>query len=110
MEQTVHQIDNQIQQILHPSEAEYQALLTATRQSIQKQNRLFSHFSPYALSMRRLRKQLQDCGYHDIFLPAMQALSPKYREYHQALSALNQRICQELGVYYDSEFRMVRKE
>lgn len=109
MEQTVTQIDNQLQKLLHPSEAEYQMLLAATRRSIQKQNRLFSHFSPYALSARRLRKQLQDCGYHDIFLPAMQALSPKYREYHQALTALNQRICQELGIYYDSEFRIVWK-
>ena len=102
MEQTVTQIDNQLQKLLHPSEAEYQMLLAATRRSIQKQNRLFSRFSPYALSARRLRKQLQDCGYHDIFLPAMQALSPKYREYHQALTALNQSICQELGIYYDS--------
>ena len=39
----------------------------------------------------------------------MQALSPKYREYHQALTALNQSICQELGIYYDSEFRIVWK-
>lgn len=109
MEQTVTQIDNQLQKLLHPSEAEYQMLLAATRRSIQKQNRLFSRFSPYALSARRLRKQLQDCGYHDIFLPAMQALSPKYREYHQALTALNQSICQELGIYYDSEFRIVWK-
>ena len=109
MEQTVHQIDNQIQQILHPSEAEYQSLLAATRRSIQKQNHLLFRFNPFSLAHRRLQKQLQDCGYHDIFIPAMQEISPKYREYHQALSTLNQHVCQELGVYYDSEFRMVRK-
>ncbi|MCI8598458.1 MAG: hypothetical protein HFJ10_08450 [Lachnospiraceae bacterium] len=54
-------------------------------------------------------KQMKNCGYNDIFIPAMIELSPKYREYQQALSALNQRICKELGLYYDSEFRMVMK-
>ena len=52
-------------------------------------------------------KRLQDCGYNDIFIPAMTRLSPKYREYHEALTAVNQRICKDLGLYYDSKFRMV---
>lgn len=98
IEQTVRQLDRQIQQMLHPSEAEYQTLLESTRQSIQRQKHRLFRFHPFALAHRKLQKQLKDCGYHDIFIPAMMELSPKYREYQEALTVLSQRICDELGL------------
>ena len=54
-------------------------------------------------------KELQNKGYNDIFIPNMIALSPKYREYHDALTSLNNRICQELGLYYDTDFHLVQR-
>ena len=55
-------------------------------------------------------KRMKVCGYYVIFLPAMEALSPKYREYRQALTSLNDRICQDLGLYYDSSYNLVLRK
>ena len=36
-------------------------------------------------------KQFQrESGYNDVFIPAMQRLSPAYREYHKSLQAANE--------------------
>ena len=38
-----------------------------------------------------LLKQFQsESGYNDVFIPAMQRLSPAYREYHKSLQAANE--------------------
>ena len=55
-------------------------------------------------------KRKKDCGYYDIFIPAMVELSPKYREYREALMSLNDRICQDLGLYYDSNYNLILKK
>ena len=48
-------------------------------------------------------------GYNDIFIPNMKRLSPEYKKYHDVLTAMNPRICSELGLYYDTDFNLVRK-
>lgn len=55
-------------------------------------------------------KELQDKGYNDFFIPNMIKLSPKYKEYHDALQSVNKKICDELGLYYDSNFQLVMKK
>ncbi len=109
MEQLVRQMDARLQSMLHPTEEEYQKLLEQTRKGAKLKSSLLARFHPAFIAQRRFMKNLQDCGYNDIFIPAMTRLSPKYREYHQALMAVNQRICKDLGLYYDSKFRMVMK-
>ena len=66
-------------------------------------------FHPTYIAQRKFMKELQDKGYNDIFIPNMKRLSPEYKTYHDALTAMNQRICSELGLYYDTDFNMVRK-
>ncbi len=105
----VQKMDSNVQSMLHPTEEEFEKFVTSTKKYVKARNRRFSKLYPFSVSQRRLMKQMKNCGYNDIFIPAMIELSPKYREYQQALSALNQRICKELGLYYDSEFRMVMK-
>ena len=40
---------------------------------------------------KNLLKQFQkESGYNDVFIPAMQRLSPAYREYHKSLQAANE--------------------
>ncbi len=107
MEQLVRRTDARLQSMLHPTEEEYQKLLEQTRKGVKFKNSLFVRIHPAFIAQRRFMKRLQDCGYNDIFIPAMTRLSPKYREYHEALTAVNQRICKDLGLYYDSKFRMV---
>ena len=66
-------------------------------------------FHPAYIAQRKFMKELQDKGYNDIFIPNMKRLSPEYKTYHDALTAMNQRICSELGLYYDANFNLVRK-
>lgn len=67
-------------------------------------------FHPVYISQRKFMKELQDKGYNDIFIPNMKKLSPDYHTYHEAMTAMNQRICSELGLYYDSNYNLVRKK
>lgn len=67
-------------------------------------------FHPVYISQRKFMKELQDKGYNDIFIPNMKRLSPDYKAYHEALTAMNQRICSELGLYYDTNYNLVRKK
>ena len=67
-------------------------------------------FHPAYIEQRKFMKELQNKGYNDIFIPNMEKLSPDYKRYHEALEAMNQRICSELGLYYDTNYNLVRKK
>lgn len=66
-------------------------------------------YHPSFIAQRKMQKELQNKGYNDIFLPNLMILSPKYAEYKKSLDALNNRICSELGLYYDSNYNLVMK-
>lgn len=67
-------------------------------------------YHPIYVAQRKMMKELQNKGYNDIFIPNMIVLSPKYAEYKGVLDALNDRICRELGMHYDSNFNLVLKD
>ena len=67
-------------------------------------------FHPVYISQRKFMKELQDKGYNDIFIPNMKKLSPAYKKYHEAMTAMNQRICSELGLYYDTNYNLLKKK
>lgn len=73
-----------------------------------KSNHFF--YKVFNYSQRKLKVKLQNIGYNDIFLPAMCDLSPEYNEYSQKWKSLNDRVCQELGLYYDHKMRLCKKE
>ena len=66
-------------------------------------------YHPSFIAQRKMQKELQNKGYNDIFLPNLMVLSPKYAEYKKSLDALNNRICSELGLYYDSNYNLIMK-
>jgi len=109
MEQTAKRMETQIQQYLHPTEEEYVQLREQVRKNVQLKNSLLYRYHPVFISQRRFMRRLQDQGYNDIFIPSMIALSPPYKEYHEALNAINERICKDLGLYYDSHYQLVMK-
>lgn len=109
MDAMIARTDEQLRMYLEPTEEEYDALKKKTLRNVRLKNSPLLKYHPVSISQRRFMKRLQDCGYNDIFLPAMTALSPKYREYHDALEKMNGRICQDLGLYYDSDYHLVRK-
>lgn len=67
-------------------------------------------YHPAFVAQRKMQKELQNKGYNDIFIPNLKVLSPQYAEYHDALEQVNDRICRELGLYYDSNYNLVIKK
>ena len=89
----IEQIDSQIKEMLNPTEEEYEKLKKKVNDGYKLKNSIFYKYSLIGISQRKFMKELQNKGYNDIFIPSMIALSPKYKEYHNALMAINKRIC-----------------
>lgn len=106
----VEQLDSQIKKMLNPTEQEYEKLKRKVNEGYKLKNSVFYKYSLAGISQRKIMKELQNKGYNDIFIPNMIALSPKYKEYHNALMAINKRICNDLNLYYDSNFNLVKKK
>lgn len=106
----IEQIDSQIKEMLNPTEEEYEKLRKKVNDGYKLKNSIFYKYSLIGISQRKFMKELQDKGYNDIFIPSMIALSPKYKEYHNALMAINKRICDDLDLYYDTNFNLIKKK
>lgn len=105
-EQMERIVSESLQLYLDPDPETYEKLKQTVLDGYQQQRR---RFHPLQNAQRRLMKELQNKGYHDIFIPYMKILSPAYRQYHDALTRLNSRICTELGLYYDASYHLVMK-
>lgn len=101
--------DEQIKRYIQMSEDDYEKFKKEIASSAKIKNSFFFKYHPAFISQRKFMKQLQDKGYNDIFIPNMKALSPKYKEYHDALMRANGRVCADLGFYYDSNYNLVVK-
>lgn len=106
----IEQIDSQIKEMLNPTEEEYEKLKKKVNDGYKLKNSIFFKYSLIGISQRKFMKELQNKGYNDIFIPSMIALSPKYKEYHNALMAINKRICDDLDLYYDTNFNLIKKK
>lgn len=67
-------------------------------------------YHPSYIAQRKMMKEYQDKGYNNIFIPNLMVLSPKYGEYKRAIDSVNDRICRELGLHYDSNFNLIIKK
>lgn len=106
----IEQIDSQIKEMLNPTEEEYEKLKKKVNEGYKLKNSIFYKYSLIGISQRKFMKELQNKGYNDIFIPSMIELSPKYKEYHNALMAINKRICDDLDLYYDTNFNLIKKK
>lgn len=103
MQQTMELYNN-------PSPEQYDVLKRQVQKGIKMKNNPVYRYSPTGISQRKYMKELQDKGYNDIFIPNMIKLSPPYTEYRDALTKINDRICQELNLYYDSNYNLVQRK
>lgn len=108
--QAAADMDARIAAMLNPSEEVYARIKAQTLKTVRLRENPFVRHSPAEWMKRRMMRRLQDCGYNDVFIPAMKRLSPSYRAYHDALDALNDRLCRDLGLYYDSSFHLRLKK
>lgn len=88
------------------SEEEYERLKDGVLKGAKLKSGILKHHPSY-IAQRKMMKEYQDKGYNDIFIPNLMILSPKYGEYKRALDSVNDRICRELGLHYDSNFNLV---
>ena len=88
------------------SDEEYEKLKTDVLKGAKLKSGIMK-YHPAFIAQRKMMKEYQDKGYNDIFIPNLMVLSPKYGEYKRALDTVNDRICRETGVYYDSDFNLV---
>lgn len=83
------------------SESEYERLKKMVWKGAKMKSGILKYHPSFA-AQRRMQKEFQDKGYNDLFIPNLMILSPKYAEYKRALDKVNDRMCRELGLYYDS--------
>lgn len=89
---------------------QYEALKHQVQNGIKLKSNPLYKYSPAGIAQRKYMKELQNKGYNDIFIPNMIKLSPLYKEYHDALLKINDKICQELNLYYDSNYNLVQRK
>ena len=90
------------------SEGEYSKLKEMTLQGVKIKSGILK-YHPAFVAQRKLQKEFQNKGYNDILIPNMIVLSPLYAEYKANLDKVNDKICRELGLYYDSNYNLVIK-
>lgn len=89
---------------------QYEALKHQVQKGVKLKSNPLYKYSPAGIAQRKYMKELQNKGYNDIFIPNMIKLSPQYKEYHNALMKINDKICQELNLYYDSNYNLVQRK
>ena len=104
---SAEKLDEHLRVLLHPTPEEYERIKQRTLRGVRQRQSPLVRYSPGMLAQRRMMRALQDCGYNDVFIPQMKRLSPAYRAYHDALDALNARLCEDLELYYDSRFNLL---
>ena len=105
----VELMDKKTKEYINISEEDYEKLKDQTIKNVKMKNTFFFKYHPAFISQRKFMRNLQDGGYNDIFIPNMIKLSPKYKEYHEALININKRICDDLGLHYDSKYNLIMK-
>lgn len=91
------------------SESEYERLKEMVWKGVKMKTGIM-RYHPSFVAQRKMQKEFQDKGYNDIFIPNLMVLSPQYAEYKKSLDKVNDRICRELGLHYDSNYNLVIKK
>ena len=107
---SAEQMDARIVSMLNPDEATYARIREQTLKTVRMRENPLIRYSPGEVLKRRMMRSLRDCGYFDVFIPQMKRLSPAYKAYHDAMDALNTRLCEDLNLYYDSNFNLIQKK
>lgn len=101
--------DEMIAYYRNMSNREYERLKKAVLKGAKLKSGIMKYHPAY-IAQRKMMKECQNKGYNDIFIPNLMVLSPKYAEYKKALDAVNNKICQELGLYYDTNYNLLIKK
>ena len=100
---------NEINNMLNAEGEELEKYKQKLLDNIEKQNdkSLLKVMNPFYKFKKQLNEFFNSSGYYDIFLPNMKILSSEYKEYHDKLTKLNDKLSKELGIKYDKNMRVI---
>ena len=100
---------NEINNMLNAEGMELERYKKKLLDNIEKQNdkSLLKVMNPFYKFKKQLNEFFNSSGYYDIFLPNMKILSSEYKEYHDKLTKLNDKLSKELGIKYDENMRVI---
>lgn len=103
---------NEINNMLNAEGIEFERYKKKLLDNIEKQNdrSLLKIMKPFNKFKKQLNDFFASVGYYDIFIPNMKILSSEYKEYHDKLIKLNEKLSKELGVKYDENMRVIIAE
>ena len=100
---------NEINNMLNAEGEDLERYKQKLLDSIDKQNDkyLLKMINPFYKFKKQLNEFFNSSGYYNIFIPNMRILSNEYKEYHDKLMKLNDKLCKELGIKYDENMRII---
>ena len=100
---------NEINNMLNAEGEELEKYKQKLLDNIEKPNdkSLLKVMNPFYKFKKQLNEFFNSSGYYDIFLPNMKILSSEYKEYHDKLTKLNDKLSKELGIKYDENMRVI---
>ena len=100
---------NEINNMLNAEGEELEKYKQKLLDNIEKQNdkSLLKVMNPFYKFKKQLNEFFNSSGYYDIFLPNRKILSSEYKEYHDKLIKLNDKLSKELGIKYDENMRII---
>ncbi|MBE6053891.1 MAG: MerR family transcriptional regulator [Clostridium sartagoforme] len=103
---------NEINNMLNAEGIEFERYKKKLLDNIEKQNdkAILKIMKPFNKFKKQLNDFFASVGYYDIFIPNMKILSSEYKEYHDKLTKLNEKLSRELGIKYDDNMRVIITE
>ena len=100
---------NEINNMLNAEGEELEKYKKKLLESIEKQNNksLLKGMNPFYKFKKQLNEFFNSSGYYNIFIPNMKILSSDYKEYHDKLMKLNDKLSKELGIKYDENMKVM---
>lgn len=68
---------------------------------------LLKIMNPFYKFKKKLNEFFSSSGYYSGFLPNIKIISSEYREYHDKLTELNDKLSKELGIKYDENMKVI---
>ena len=100
---------NEINNMLNAEGMELEMYKKKILDNIEKQNdkSLLKLINPFNKFKKQLNDFFDSSGYYNVFIPNMKILSSGYKDYHDKLTKLNDKLSKELGIKYDENMRII---
>lgn len=87
----------------------YEEIKELCLKNYELQQKWYFRYNPMTRGKAKMYRQLKDVGYFDICFEAMKQLSPSYNAYYQKMEQLNQRLAEDIGLFYNSKGYLTKK-